>query len=126
MIERHDAGGHAERLAHRDVQVLGAGRDGLAFHLDGEAGVPFELLGGLLDVAFHLRDGVAGVHHLGVEQFFAALADALGHLLEIFSALLDIERRPGRLRLLGGGDRPVHVGRVAGGELADLLLSGRD
>ena len=83
MIERHDAGRHAIGLAHRDVQVLGARRHGLALHLDGEPGVPFERLGGALDVDLHLGDGVAGIDHLGVQQLVGALADALGELVQI-------------------------------------------
>src|SRR6476661_625777 len=60
-----------------------------------------------------------------MEKLLAALADALGHLQEIFSALLDIERGPFRLRLLGGGDRFVYVGGVAGDKLAEPVLVGR-
>jgi len=83
-------------------------------------------LGRPLDVDLHFRDRVAGIDDLGAQQLVGALADALGELVQIFfRASLMSKRSPGRLRLLGGGDRLVHVGRIAGRNVADLLFIGR-
>ena len=124
MVERDDAPDRAVGLADGEMQVLGRGRDGLAFDLGVQPGIVVERVAGGGDVGAHLRDRVAGVDHLDAQDLVGALAQLCRELLHQGGARLRLHRRPGRMRGLRRLNRAIDVGGRALRHVAELLFIG--
>ncbi len=124
MVERDDAPDHAIGLAHGEMQVARRRGHRGALQFVGQARVITQRVAAEPDVEAHLGDGIAGVHHLDLEDLLAALQHRVGELVEIVAALGGRQALPGRLRFRRSLVGPLDVFLVAARHRADHLLGG--
>jgi hypothetical protein len=109
-IERSDSGADSERLAHRiDVDSRSGALGIFALEHMRDPAAEFDDLEAALDVALGVGDDLAV---FGREEFGEFLHVGLHELLEPehdTGAPLRVGRRPGRLRRIGGVDRPLKL-----------------
>jgi hypothetical protein len=119
MVERDDAPDHATRLAHREVDNIGAHRDRGALHLGDEAREELDLRRRDLRVGEHLLDRIAAIGGIDHGEFAGVLAQDLRDPLEDARALQRRHAPPFAERGFGRRDRGIHVGRAAIRDLAE-------
>ena len=127
-IPRQDGAHDPERFADDHGDVAGAGGGNLVILLVGDFGVPAETMDGIGDVHGQaVGDGFAGVEGVEQGQFIEIFFEEVGKMKEKALALGGGAFAPDAFfkGAAGGGDGPVHVGAVAGGDFGQRLAGGR-
>src|SRR5207245_4698520 len=113
VVPGNDLGGHAERLAKREVDEAFSEGNARAEDLVGNAGEVFEVAGGRRDVVFRLAQGLADIEALQLGQLPAVLAEDLGEPVQESNATYRRYPRPSPHPRLGRRRRRVDVSFLA-------------